>query len=243
MSLFTAFVFLTRLPIPVKGEIKESTLASSTAYFPIVGLALGGGMVLILRLTIFLPLTINIFLSLLFLVIVTGGLHLDGFMDTLDGLGCGGNRERILEVMKDSRVGAFGAVGVSLLILFKFLLVWELGMSGKDLLPLLISMAVVSRWSMVLVMYKNTYPRLKGGLGRAFIEQITLKELLISTFLSLAIFHYFFNYSAIYFLLVIAFVSFLIRYYFKSKLGGVTGDVLGFTNETMETVFLLINLL
>lgn len=243
MELLAAFIFLTRLPLPFKGELKSATLAASTAFFPLVGLVLGGLLAgIFYLLLLFLPLSISLISILILYVLFTGALHLDGFMDTLDGLGCNGDREKKLAVMKDSRVGAFGAAGVSLLFLLKFFLLWELGQK-VSLIPLIIVLPALSRWSMVIAMFRSSYPRREGGVGQAFVELISLREISLATFSAGAILWCFFAYQVWYFFIVILLFALLQKYYFKKQLGGVTGDMLGFINETSEICFLFLALM
>ena len=240
MELLAAFIFLTRLPLPFKGELKNATLAASTAFFPLVGSVLGGTLAgIFYLLLLFLPLSISLVTILILYVLFTGALHLDGFMDTLDGLGCRGDRKKKLAVMKDSRVGAFGATGVSLLFLLKFFLLWELGQK-VNLIPLIIVLPALSRWGMVIVMFRNSYPRREGGVGQAFVEMVSQREILIATFWIAIILWSFFTYQGGYFLIGILLFSLLQKCYFKKHLGGVTGDMLGFINETNEICFLFL---
>lgn len=242
MSILIAFSFLTRLPMPVGREVKEHELAQSSAWFPLVRLVLGalaaGSFNLLAP---FFPLTINILLTLLILTGITGALHLDGFMDTLDGLGCSGNSEKKLAVMRDSHVGAYGAAGGAFLVLFKLIALLELAQAGIALLPVLTAMAAVSRWSMVIALYKSKYPRPKG-LGRAFVEYVSVREAAAATLIVTA---------ALYFLATgylrtlppLLVYTLGMKQFFLLKLGGVTGDTLGFINETTEVLFLLLILL
>jgi adenosylcobinamide-GDP ribazoletransferase len=114
-----AVTFLTRLPLPVRGEVTPDDLRASMGWYPVVGLGLGVvGWGLYAALSRLLPPIVAAALTVLLLEAATGALHLDGFMDTCDGLGSGRAPARMLEIMKDSRVGAmgvFGAVGVLLL--------------------------------------------------------------------------------------------------------------------------------
>ncbi len=239
MPILLAFSFLTRLPIPVRREIKERELASASAYFPLVGLVLAGGAAVIFKiLTPFFPLAVNILLVLVFLAIITGGLHLDGFMDTLDGLGCGGDKEKTLSVMKDSRVGAYGAAGISFLVLFKFIVLFELTQAGAAFFPMFAAMLVVSRWSMVTALYKSKYPR-SQGLGRAFVEYVSVREVAVSSLITITAM-YFLSYDYLYTLPLFIIYVLLIKRFFTKKLGGITGDTLGFINEVAEVLFLLV---
>ncbi len=115
------------------------------------------------------PRPLALWLTIGLLVLLTGGLHLDGFSDTLDGLACRGTREKILEVMRDSRVGAFGVMGLILLIGAKYL---ALDQIADPVIPYaLILMTVMGRNSMVFVCYRSPYARPDGWLGEAFYRK------------------------------------------------------------------------
>ncbi|MBS3921456.1 MAG: adenosylcobinamide-GDP ribazoletransferase, partial [Deltaproteobacteria bacterium] len=111
-----AISFLTILPVGKSLSFGEKELARSMAFFPLVGLVIGLLLALgYYLLSFLLPKAIVLWLTIGFLVFLTRGLHLDGFADTIDGLASGGSREKILEVMRDSRIGAFGVIGLILL--------------------------------------------------------------------------------------------------------------------------------
>jgi len=117
-----AFSFLTILPIGRNLPPDEKGLARSMAFFPLTGFIIG----LLLALGFYLlsslfPRPLALWLTIGLMAILTGGLHLDGFADTIDGLACRGTKERVMEVMRDSRGGAFGVLGLILLIGTKYL--------------------------------------------------------------------------------------------------------------------------
>jgi len=232
-SLLTAFRFLTILPLgSAAGKKEEEGLTSSMVFFPLVGLSIGGCLFLIYRggSLIFSPLLTNL-LVLLGWIVITGALHLDGFMDTVDGLSGGRNREERLKIMSDSSTGAKGVVGLVSLLGLKFLLLLEIEPSLK--MGTLLFAPAVGRWSMVLTTHLAPCAREKG-LAKAFITHkggaVVFWTSLTLAILGLVIFKSSFL-LVIGICLVVMYVSTL---YFKSRIGGITGDTLGALNEIIE---------
>src|SRR5947209_12330451 len=160
MEFVAAVRFLTVLPVPGSTRVfdkDEDTprLVIGCEYFPLVGLLLA--LLLWLLVLVLAPLVPQLVLAALLvvaLVILTGGLHLDGLMDSCDGLFGGSTRERKLEIMRDSRVGSFGVLGGACVLLLKFALFASV--SVQILSMMLVLIAIVARWAMVLAM--RVYP-------------------------------------------------------------------------------------
>ncbi len=238
-NFIQAISFLTILPVGHPSLSEEKQLARAMAYFPLVGLMIG--LILALGyylLSFFLPRTIVLWITIGLLAFLTRGLHLDGFADTMDGLGSGGPREKILEVMRDSRIGAFGVMGLILLIGAKYLALDQI--PNLSIPFTLILMAVVGRNAMVLVCYRSPYARSEGGLAKPFAENLSAREVLISSALTFGIAFLLIGVKGIAISLGIGLFSLGYRYFFIKKLGGVTGDVLGAANEMAELLCLLL---
>jgi adenosylcobinamide-GDP ribazoletransferase len=235
-SLLAAFRFLTIVPLRVKIEESDELFASSMTFFPVVGLSIGGFLFLVYRISsiLFSPLLVNA-LVLLGWVFITGALHLDGFMDTIDGLAGGKTKEERLKIMKDSSSGAKGVVGLVGLMGLKFLLLLEIDSPLKT--GTLLLTPVVGRWSMVTAAYLAPYARVEG-LGKAFIahkgEGTIFWTSLTATFLGLFIF----KFPFLYIIGVCLGAVYLSTLYFKSRIGGITGDTLGALNEIIELTVL-----
>jgi len=231
-SLLTAFRFLTILPLRVKIEESDELFASSMTFFPLVGLFIGGFLFLVYRISsiLFSPLLVNA-LVLLGWVFITGALHLDGFMDTVDGLSGGKTKEERLKIMKDPSSGAKGTVGLVGLMGLKFLLLLEI--ESPLTMGTLLLTPVVGRWSMVTAAYLAPYARVEG-LGKAFIthkkEGTIFWTSLSVTVLGLVIF----KWAFLYIMGVSLGITYLSTLYFKSRIGGITGDTLGALNEIIE---------
>jgi adenosylcobinamide-GDP ribazoletransferase len=234
-----AFSFLTVLPIGQIPLSEEKELARSMAFFPLVGLVIG----LLLTtgyylFSLLLPKSITLWLILGLLALLTRGLHLDGFADTMDGLASGGSKEKILEVMRDSRIGAFGVISLILLIGGKYLALDQI--SNLSIPYSLILMAVMGRNSMVLVCFRSPYARPGEGLAKPFTENLGYRETALSLATALGIALLAMGVKGILVFLGIGLFSLGYRYLFIKKLGGVTGDVLGGANELSELLCLIL---
>lgn len=243
--LLTALRFLTRVPVG-KYPKDEKRLGKSMAYFPIVGLILGGILVLVnWGFSILLAPLVADALTIIVLIILTGALHIDGFIDTIDGLSGGKTKEEILNIMKDSRVGAFGIIGIVSLIMFKLVLLYEMPLAIKKEAILL--MPVMGRWAMVVASSLSLYAR-KEGTGKAFVNYCGRKELIIASLVTLIIVGGFSKILGLELFLFILAATFLLMRFISRRINGMTGDTLGAINEIMEVgtlfiLFLLFNLI
>lgn len=246
MRFFTALSFLTTIPRPFRGEAGAAEIGRSLSWFPVVGLVIG----LILAglnwlLGLLLPSAVVYGLLLAALVIVTGGLHLDGFADTCDGVAGHKTVEERLRIMRDSRVGAFAVVGVFLLLLVKYVALANI--PGNLVVTALVLMPVVSRWAMVYAIAASPYAR-PSGLGQAFKQGATWLRFTIATIITLAVTLGLTRWANItYFYLTTAAIIFGVwivtlglATYLKRKLGGLSGDSYGAINEVAEVAVLII---
>ncbi len=239
-----AIQFLTIIKIK---EVKwdENFAAKSVVYFPLVGIIIGFILYLIyFSLPFIFPITLISILLIITEIILTGGLHLDGFIDTIDGLFGGKNKEERLKIMKDPHPGSFGIIAVVVLIIFKFLLLVEI--LGKFSL-ILILMPALGRYSMIIPM--AIYPYAKNNGTAKFTKFVRTKEILIATLFmilfSLIIFLNLYSLSKTLIILLIIFIttfifSLILSKYITSKIGGMTGDTYGFINEISEIFTLLL---
>ncbi|KKM13121.1 hypothetical protein SY88_00550 [Clostridiales bacterium PH28_bin88] len=236
-SFYTALQFLTRLPLPgVIGDVQ--VLGRSTAYFPLAGMLIGILLWLLYRVSsLFLPLTVVAVLLLIGEWLVTGGLHLDGLMDSIDGLFSGKPRERMLEIMKDSRVGALGAAGGMLLLLVKYSLLMELPVSRS--FPVLVTVPVLARWSMVPAIALFPYAR-RQGLGEAFDQHTGRREIILATILAAGTAMSLLGPLGITAWLSSATFSLLVALRVNRLLGGLTGDIYGALAEANQVLVLLL---
>ncbi len=238
-GFLAAFQFLTVLPIPGRMAFSDQDMGRSMAYYPLVGLCLGVVLVLARHvLGAVLPHTVVAILLVIVLAVMTGGLHLDGFSDTIDGLRSGTGRDDVLRIMRDSRVGAFGAIGLTCLLILKFTLLLETPEAILDRSLLL--MAAVSRWTMVQTSYRSAYARPEGGLAKPFLESIGMTEVLVAAALTLVMAGGLFGVRGWLIVGCNGLLAYGIRYGFHRRLGGITGDILGATNETSEVLSMML---
>ena len=231
-----ALTFLTKVPWPRSTQAEAQDLARSLFWFPWVGALLG---LIFLGawsgLNWLLPRPAAAALLLCLTVLITGGLHLDGLADTIDGLGGGQTPEECWRIMKDSRVGAFGVMSLILVLLAKFALFLAAGQKG--LRGEFILFPIISRWSMVYLAYLSPYARPEGGLGEA-MTTVSRRTAVGATLAALALAVLVYGLKGLLVLLAAAVVVWLLSRFFKQKLGGITGDVLGAVNEVMEVAVL-----
>jgi adenosylcobinamide-GDP ribazoletransferase len=233
-----AWQFLTIIPVAKHAETAPTDLARSMAFYPVVGLLLGGILWVFWKgLSGLLPSSVSDWLLIALLVILTGGLHLDGLADTADGLWGGRDREQALKIMRDEQIGSFGVIALILVLVAKYLALTQVPFIMKG--QVLLGLPVMGRWSMVLVSYFSEYAREGPGLARPFIEHLSRRELAVSTLTVLLILVGLFKIQGLIYFAVIILISFLCGWYFRRKLGGVTGDCLGTVGELVEVSFLL----
>jgi adenosylcobinamide-GDP ribazoletransferase len=218
----------------------------STVYFPIVGAVIGlilAGLSWLFGL--FLPLVIVNALLIVSLVIISGALHLDGFIDTCDGIAGHKTVEDRWEVMHDSRAGAFGIVGVVLLLMVKYAALSSV--PENSLMATLVLMTVVSRWTMVYAVFAYPYAR-PSGLGKTLKQGTSWQGFTIATIITLAAviglsrwadIKYFFLVGPALMLTILVIVVAMSEY-FKRKFSGLTGDTYGAICEVTEVCVLII---
>jgi len=237
-TLPLALTFLTKLPWPWRGPADEAALARSMFWFPWVGALLGvifWGAWAGLHRVLPTPAAAAVLLTLT--VWVTGGLHLDGLADTADGLGGGHTPETALRIMKDSRVGAFGVISLILGLVLKFSLF--LSLAGQTCgAEALLLFPVISRWSMVLLAYLSPYARAEGGLGQAMTLGVSPRVLMGASLSAGGLSLLILGAPGLVLCVIAAALVWLGRLYFQRRLGGITGDILGATNEVVEIMVL-----
>ncbi|MBI1912860.1 MAG: adenosylcobinamide-GDP ribazoletransferase [Deltaproteobacteria bacterium] len=236
-SFILALQFLTVFPVQRDTEIRTEELAGSMSWFPLVG-ALQG---LILVLSYYMLsglLSDNVVTGLLVLILVltNGGLHLDGFADTVDGLAGGSTPEDRLRIMRDSATGAIGVVFLVMILLLKFLALGDLPDEVK--VPTLFLFPIVGRWAMVPMACWSDYARSTGGLGAAFARNKT-STLIKATIITSVLCALSLGLLSLFLLLLIGGVVFFFSRFFRKKIGGVTGDVFGFQSEIAEVLFII----
>ena len=237
--MLAALSFLTVIPATWKRGPTQREISNSRAYYPLVGLLLGLMLVGLERgcREVF-PDLLSAAVLVVSLVVVTRGLHLDGLMDTCDGLFGGFTEERRLEIMRDPRVGAFGVVGgVSVLLLKYGALVSLLGLGEPGQKWALLLFPMLSRWAMVVTLGGFPYVR-QQGLGSPFhqgskgwstataaVSAVTAAVLLGGI-------------AGAGMLAGATVIAWLLGWAMVSKLGGLTGDTYGAVNEVVGALAL-----
>jgi len=239
-SFFLALQFLTVIPLQIKGQIDDEDFGKSLLYFPLVGLILGGILAISIYIFRMFPPLVMAALLITVSIFLTGGLHLDGFSDTCDGLYGFHLPEKRLEIMRDSRTGVMGVIGLVCLLILKFSLLAHIPFAS--LWKVLVMMTVFSRWAQVIACYGSKYPRQEGK-ARLFIEQARLHYVVTG---GLLVFFLFLllapGKGLIVFFGALIIVSLFIKY-IRKKIGGMTGDTIGATNEIAEVAALLLTAL
>ncbi|AOQ23783.1 adenosylcobinamide-GDP ribazoletransferase [Moorella thermoacetica] len=248
-AFLAALQFLTRIRLS-KRDTGATSFQESIVYFPLVGLILG----LILAgagqiLSSLVPVPARAGFILFLGIFLSGGLHLDGFIDTMDGLLSGRERERVLEIMKDSRVGAHGVTAVITLLLLKFSLIFSLlslspgrlWLAGMPLSPFLLLMPVLARWAMVPAITCFPYAR-REGLGSLFGAGQGRKALLLATFSTMILSWLTLGYKGLILMFLIALAVWSWCSHIKGILGGLTGDTYGALAEITEVLVLVAGL-
>ncbi len=239
-ALRAAVMFFTRLPIPPAANWEPGDLQRAAAYFPLVGWLVGGVAALVWWLGAHIwPPVVASGVSLAATLLLTGAFHEDGWADVCDGFGGGTSRERVLEIMRDSRVGAFGAIGIVMMLGLKWQSVAAL--PGTWVPAVLIAGHAVSRVAAVSLMATLPYVREESvkakpmatslARGRLFFAVITGAAALLLLPMQMW-------WAG---LAVVAARAVLARW-FKRRIGGYTGDCLGAAQQVGEVVFYLTTL-
>lgn len=235
----TALMFLTRIPAPKWLGYSEDSINKCNRYFPLVGLIIGSTGALTYYLASFIvPLSISILLSMISTILLTGGFHEDGFADTCDGFGGGWTQEKILTIIKDSRVGAYGMIGMILLLTLKFSAL--VSIPSALIIPAIICGHTISRMLAVMTMFNLPYVREdESSKSKPVTKNLHIKDLWIATILgmsSLLLFSHWIIYLTIIPLLI---AKFWLDHYFKKWIGGYVGDCLGAIQQVTEVLFYL----
>jgi adenosylcobinamide-GDP ribazoletransferase len=238
---FAALRFFTRLPVPSRVGHSEQQLEQSARYFPLVGLIVGGiGALVTVAAAQGLPPSLAILAGMAATLLVTGAFHEDGFADTVDGFGGAWQKERVLEIMKDSRIGSFGAIAISLMLLAKFNALAQIDvLGGMRMFALaLVAGHALSRFASTTLLCTLDYVRdddnskskplarrlPAGGLGLAALFGLAPCLLLTGPRVWAGV-----GLAAV--------VTVLAGAYFVRRIGGYTGDCLGAAQQLAELAF------
>ena len=233
-SFVLMLTFLTRIPFPVRFEFNEKDFARGLVHMPVIGLILALPMYLVAAYVPFPSQGMKAFILMLMYLMVAGGLHLDGLADYFDGVFSARDRQRVLEIMKDSSLGTFGVVG---------LILWGLGMyTGLTLAtPLtILLMPVVGRVVGMMLCAFGKYPK-EAGMGQPLVAYGQWYHGFLACLLLLAVLLWLGPTYGLSGLVVLgAMVLFFLRT--NQVIGGITGDVVGAGIEISQILWLLIQL-
>lgn len=246
LEFFTALQYFTRIPVPKWTEelYHPTILNKSRTYFPLMGWIVGGIGYLVYYLCIkIFPLSLSVAFSILATILITGAFHEDGFADTCDAFGGGTNSQQILSILKDSRIGTYGTIGLVFILGIKYLILFELNqMSPKHFLAIYVYSHSMSRFFSSLTANKIPYARMDLKSKAKPIAQTQLNLIRMSFGFVIAVLPSFLAEN--YYLFIPSTIpAWITQYkaqnYFLKRIGGYTGDCLGAIQQLTEVVIYL----
>jgi adenosylcobinamide-GDP ribazoletransferase len=233
-----ALMFMTRVPVGKGYVFRSEDLPRSVVYFPIVGLMIGllGGLVLLCTEPFFPP-VIAVLFCMGTTVVVTGALHEDGLADAMDGLLGGQEPQRRLEIMRDSRLGSYGAVALWFSLTAKAFVLTSL--LEKGLLQAVGALIVahgLGRAATVALLFSHPYVRTDQSKASPFGNAVTLKETVLALIFPILLSVILLGNKSVLTLIVAAAGTWAAGRYFRKKIGGITGDCLGAASQLIELV-------
>ena len=242
-NFFAALRFFTRLPVPAWVGHSQAQLNHAARYFPLVGILVGGiGAAITWFSALLLPLSLAVLLGMAATILATGAFHEDGFSDSCDGFGGGWEKAQVLSIMKDSRVGSYGAIGISLLLLAKWNALIEL--DDEYLAPAfsfaLIAGHAVSRLASTMLIRLIDYVREDDSAkSKPLARCMGAGEVLLAAVFGLAPCAFLPWQEVLVALALVVLTTWLAVRYFVRRIGGYTGDCLGATQQMTELAFYL----
>jgi len=232
---FGALRFFTRLPVPGWVGHSAEALDRATRYFPLVGLLVGAlaGSAFLLAALVWPP-SLAVIVAMVTSLWVTGGFHEDGWTDTVDGFGGGWQKEQILTIMKDSRIGSFGAIALTMILLFKFFALLEFETLEVPLV--LLAGHAISRFAAATLLRGLAYVRDEGK-AKPLATRITAGELAFAGSTALLPLFFLDPWPALLGVLLVIVVTVWLARLFQRRIGGYTGDCLGATQQLAEVAF------
>lgn len=239
-----ALISFTRIPVCCN-DFQATDMAKAMRFFPLVGILVGiAGALVFLASHFFLPVGMSVLLSMAATILLTGAFHEDGLADAIDGLGGGRNREQVLTIMADSRIGSYGAISLTVGLLIKYQALSNLPVELIPMPMVLVAGHALSRWCATLLMRTQTYVKPEGK-SKPFATQLSLHEMAIATFfgwLPMVVAVIFLEIKpAVFFvaLVLVAIVGLWFGQVLKRRIGGYTGDCLGAMQQLTEIAFYL----
>ncbi|WP_074409148.1 MULTISPECIES: adenosylcobinamide-GDP ribazoletransferase [Aquimarina] len=236
---FTALMFFTRIPCPKWVNHDPEYLHLSSKYFPLVGIIVGSiGAIVFYGASFIFSVEISVILSMFSTIYATGAFHEDGFADVCDGFGGGWTKDKILLIMKDSRLGTYGTIGLLLMLSIKFAALREVEMYYIPFL--LISGHALSRFIATTLIFTHPYVRdTENSKAKPAAKSMSIHSLLVSGIFGIAPLFFFKN-PMIFLTLIPMYLSkMFLAAKFKKWIGGQTGDCAGAVQQLSEIVFYL----
>jgi len=238
-GLWRAIGVLTVYPLRETESWTPETVGSAMMYYPLVGTLIGISlwMLYVLLTALFAPPIVYVLL-LAGLVLITGGLHINSLANTVDGLYRGNSREDILQILKDIHVGTIAVVVVMLMVLLKYACLVQL--PNDAVLTALILMATLSRYAMVQMACFSPYALASGGLGEPFVRGVRHEHFRATLLMTFLLVWGFGGTRGLLIGCLVALATLGYQTYCVRRLGGITSDILGATNEINESLILLL---
>lgn len=238
-ELILAIQFLTRIPIPISVETKEDSFGRSSLWFPAAGLLVGAFDAAVYGLaSMLLDGIFPVLCAVLANVCITGALHVDGLADTCDGIFSARKRERMLEIMKDSRIGTNGAIAIVFDLMFRVAVL--LSVDTKYIIGVLLIAPVISKTMLAFLLKISIYARAEGGMGGLFMGKQSWTRTLLAMLLGVAIAAFIMQWIGLAAFAAGMLAAVLLKAYISKKLLGMTGDTLGAASEVVELVVFLV---
>ncbi|MCV9385758.1 adenosylcobinamide-GDP ribazoletransferase [Reichenbachiella ulvae] len=235
---FTALMFYTRIPCPKWVDHNPDYLNLATRYFPLIGWIVGGlGAIILYASSLLFSIEIALLLSMITTILITGGFHEDGFADVCDGFGGGWTRDKILKIMKDSVLGAYGVIGLILILTLKFFSLRELVEleNIQWLCGVMLIAHSLSRTNAVWLMSRSQYVREnEDSKAKPIAKKMTSTTLITASVLGLTPLLLFLDLRVLSLMPVLVLVNLYLNRYFNKWIGGYTGDCLGAVQQISE---------
>jgi adenosylcobinamide-GDP ribazoletransferase len=234
-DLMTALQFLTRLPVPAP-PYEEGSLAHAVKFFPLVGAIVGGGAAaLYLIISVHFPIPVTATVVLVYLVCITGCFHEDALADAADAFGGGANREHVLLILRDSRIGSYGGAALSLSLLARFTLLSSI--ASPQFVAVVIAAHTLCRWTTLpLSFFLPSAHNLESqkGQGSRIAHLASAGSLVVGTLFSFLLAAWLLRWRSVGPIASVIAITCLSGVYYKRRIGGVTGDCFGATNQLAE---------
>ncbi|MGH7778882.1 MAG: adenosylcobinamide-GDP ribazoletransferase [Candidatus Binataceae bacterium] len=238
-ELRLAASFLTVFPFVSIRPLDDESVAASLGWFPLVGFAIAIALSLEdLILARFFDLTLRSILIVLSLTIVTGALHLDGLADTADALGAGRDRARALGILRDSRIGSFGAAAIFFSLALKVVTLATL--YGARRYTAIFAAVGLARWAMVAVAERIPYLRAQGAGSAILATESAPRNLTIASLTVVAAMLPLMSWTVLDAIVTAIVITLAMRAFYNRWLGGVTGDLIGACGEIVEIAVLIV---